>query len=109
MKTYLRRIIRDVSLAEQLPNAYGYLSDIAGGLRAIDEALSTRRPNYAFVVGQAGAVGRLVTEDFGFSESALGLELLGLVNRIVNEYGALDGTKDLNVIPPPRLPTARLG
>ncbi len=82
MKTenQIRILIQTAINANSKPGSYAFLPEIIASLEKMQNSLnedSDRRRK------MAGALGRLVTEDWNFSESDLGQQLLDLVN----EYG----------------------
>jgi hypothetical protein len=75
----IKKLLADVHRAEALPGAYPYLPDIAKSLEAMLENVDTspsRRDK------MAGGLGRIVTEDYAFSESDLG----GRILRVADDF-----------------------
>jgi hypothetical protein len=67
--------------ASKSPGAYPFLPEIQETLKAMLAGLTTPTKEREQL---AGALGRLVTEDFGFSESKLGTTLLELADDFVS-------------------------
>lgn len=79
MVNKIRKLLADVQRAEALPDAYAYLPDIAKSLEAMldnIDASPSRRDK------MAGGLGRIVTEDYAFSESDLG----GRILRVADDF-----------------------
>lgn len=77
MRTRIRELLGKLRKAEHEGTTFPYLAEVIESLEAMQnkiEAPSERR------VRMAGALGRLVTEDFAFSESCLGGEILKLAD-----------------------------
>jgi hypothetical protein len=73
--------ILEAESAAKKPNSYGYLPPIIESLRRIlndDAATMNERERHR----SAGALARLITESFAFSESTLGTKLLDLADEI---------------------------
>ena len=62
------------------PNSFPYLPTIARSLEAMRDRIVSGDLDSAARRKMAGALGRLVTEDFAFSESSLGAQLLEFAN-----------------------------
>jgi hypothetical protein len=82
MKETLRaRVIGALVQAEkgsEGPGSYAFLPEIKESLKAMLAGLTTMTPTERERL--SGSLGRLVTEDFGFSESEMGTTLLELAD-----------------------------
>jgi hypothetical protein len=87
----IANLLRRVRLAQRLPESYGYLDGIARDVEAIGRELISDSPDNAQVEGWLAGLGRLITDDFAFSESSLGEELLQFVNEISAELDRHEG------------------
>jgi hypothetical protein len=75
LKQRIDQILDKVKMAMEKGGSYPYLPEIAQSLEAMKEGLIFSRERRAKM---AGALERIVTEDFAFSESPLGEEILKL-------------------------------
>jgi len=66
-----------VQTAQDEPDAYGFLPDIGRVLRQMTQGLELDREMRDRI---ASGLGRLVTDNYSFSESALGQELLSVAD-----------------------------
>lgn len=87
--------MQEVALKERIKNLLVQAREAAQGSQAhwllphvIDvlEIMLNRLQNREDLLGAAGALGRIVTDDYTFSESPLGGKLLDLVTEIVSQY-----------------------
>jgi hypothetical protein len=81
MKQRLLDVLRMARQASQEPGAYALLPEIIQSLEAMSTALDLpleRRRR------MAGALGRLVTEDFAFAESSVGGAILLLADEFAS-------------------------
>jgi hypothetical protein len=82
MKVTLSTLIAEAIKARQAPDSYAFLPEIIDSLTAMERSLDLdveRRSR------MAGALERLVTEDFAFSEGSLGRALLRVANDFASE------------------------
>lgn len=86
LRDKIARAIAKAEEASQSPDAYGFLPVIIESLKAM---LAGSTMNERERERMAGGLGRLVTEDFNFSESQLGSLLLDLADQ----FGADQGSK----------------
>ncbi len=77
MKTRIRELLGKLRQAELEGTTFPYLHEVVESLEAMQDSVEVPRERR---VKMAGAVGRLVTEDFAFSESPLGGEILELAD-----------------------------
>jgi hypothetical protein len=75
MKQRIEQILDKVKMAMEREGSYSYLPEIAQSLEAMKKGLILSRERRSKM---AGALERIVTEDFIFSESPLGEEILKL-------------------------------
>jgi hypothetical protein len=78
----LKTLLGDVQRAKALPGAYPYLPEIEKSLAEMlknTDASPSRRDK------MAGGLGRIVTEDYAFSESDLG----GRILRIADDFAGM--------------------
>jgi hypothetical protein len=73
----LQDALRRVEDAQRRPGAYGFLAAIA---RVLTQMLASLDGDREMRDRIAGGLGRLVTDDYSFSESELGQELLRLAD-----------------------------
>ena len=78
----LRNLQTDVRSAQDEPGASGYLPGIEATLERMLEKISAPRAERDRI---AGGLGRVVTDDYAFSESELGGRLLA----VADEYAEL--------------------
>lgn len=86
MKKRITELLTLVESASQRPNAHWFIPYIIESLKAMLGSFSEGRLDPEALVREAGGLGRIVTDDFAFSESPLGQELLGFVSDIVSTY-----------------------
>lgn len=86
MKTRVSKLLGEATNACQSPDAYGLLPDIVRILELIRDELESDNPDPETLVQGAGALGRVVTDSYVFSESPLGTKLLELGSDIVSKY-----------------------
>ncbi|MCP4546773.1 MAG: hypothetical protein GY835_09955 [bacterium] len=75
MRTRIRELLGKLRQAELEGTTFPYLQEVVESLEAMQDSVEEPRERRVKMVG---AVGRLVTEDFTFSESPLGGEILEL-------------------------------
>lgn len=80
-------LLSDARAASEHQDAYGLLPDIIAILEQIQVHLSTPQSNRLLLTRGASALGRVVTDNYEFSESALGTRLLQLVDELKATYG----------------------
>lgn len=73
-------------------DVYSYLPEIVETLELIHECLENRRCDEGYQRRLIGGLGRLVTENYGFSESELGNRIL----KFITEYRAYLLDNDTN-------------
>ena len=86
MRDRIADLLAEARMASQQPNAYGLLPDIIDILEKIEAELEKESPDPETLIRGAGALGRVVTDSYRFSESPLGTKLLELVSDIVAQY-----------------------
>lgn len=87
MQERIRETLAAVIVASEQPNAHRFLPHVAKSLQAMEDL---DKPDCTSLVRAAGALGRIVTDDFAFSESPLGQRLLDLITDIVAECDQQD-------------------
>lgn len=80
-------LLSEARVASECQDAYGLLPDIISVLEQIQAYLEVPRPDKHLVARGAGALGRVVTDSYEFSESDLGTRLLQLVDELAASYG----------------------
>jgi hypothetical protein len=83
MKTRIEQLIVEVKSEMRKENSYPYLPEILNSLETMRGALSLSRERRSKM---AGALGRIVTEDYSFSESHLGDKIIKLANDFSELY-----------------------
>lgn len=83
----IAELLRDTRDASERQGAYGLLPDIISVLEQIQACLEIAQPDNCFLAQGAGALGRVVTDSYEFSESELGTRLLKLVDDLAAKYG----------------------
>jgi len=78
----IKALLAQAKDAAQEPQSHWLLPHIIDVLQAMLDCL----PDQEALLGAAGALGRIVTDDYTFSESSLGGELLDLVTEIVSQH-----------------------
>lgn len=73
--------IREAELAGSVPDAYAFLPEIIESLKAMQRGSTMTSGERERL---AGGLGRLVTEDFAFSEGPLGTMLLELAEQFAS-------------------------
>lgn len=73
--------------ASESEGAYGLLPDIVSILEKILTHLEAPQSDRLLLTRGAGALGRVVTDNYEFSESPLGTRLLQLVDDLMATYG----------------------
>jgi hypothetical protein len=86
VKSRIDELLAEARRAKQRPGSYGLLPDIITILEKIQDRLESNNPDPKTLIRGASALGRVVTDDYSFSESPLGTKLLDLVSAIVSEY-----------------------
>ena len=86
MKNRILKLLRKTKKANQDPNAHWLLPYIVESLEVLLDGFSKDNLDPDYLVRQAGGFGRIVMDDFSFSESPLGGELLELINAICKKY-----------------------
>ena len=81
MKQKIEQILAKLKKAMKDEGSYPFLPEIAQSIEAMRDGLSLDRERRSKM---AGALERLVTEDYAFSESTLGEEILKLSDKFVN-------------------------
>lgn len=79
-------LLSDLQVASQCHNSYGLLPDVISVLQQILANLEIAPLDKRLIVKGAGALGRIVTDNYQFSESELGTRLLQLINDLAAEY-----------------------
>ncbi|KPL89271.1 hypothetical protein SE16_02000 [Ardenticatena maritima] len=77
----IKALLAQAKDAAQEPQSHWLLPHVINVLEAMLDCL----PDQKALLGAAGALGRIVTDDYAFSESPLGGELLDLVTEIVSQ------------------------
>jgi hypothetical protein len=77
MRDKILEVLDQARKASQQPGAYAFLPEIIESLEAMLSNLDSPRERRERM---AGALGRLVTENYQFSESPLGTEILALAD-----------------------------
>lgn len=80
-------LLTEARVASERQDAYGLLPDIIFVLEQLQAYLEAPLPDKHLVVQGAGALGRVVTDSYVFSESELGTRLLQLVDNLAATYG----------------------
>ncbi len=80
MKERIEEIIGLAKRASEDPESYPFLPEIIESLENMKKNLNVNRERRERM---AGALGRIITEDFNFSESELGSKLLKVVNDFI--------------------------
>lgn len=83
----ISELLCDVRVASERQDAYGLLPDVISVLEQIQIHLEATPPNQHLLARGAGALGRVVTDSYEFSESELGTRLLQLVHDLAVIYG----------------------
>lgn len=86
MKNRITELLALVRSTSQSPNAHRFLPYVIKSLETMLDNFSDGDPDPETLVREAGGLGRLVTDDFAFSESPLGTDLLKLVSDIISMY-----------------------
>lgn len=90
MQERIDEMLAAVTVASQQPNAHRLLPYVTKSLHAMDGLSRASTADRASLLKAAGALGRIVTDDYAFSESPLGQSLLDLINDIAMEFGQRD-------------------
>ncbi len=90
MRDRIDEMLIAVTVASQQPNAHRCLPYVARSLQAMSDLSRAPMVDHASLAKAAGALGRIVTDDYAFSESLLGQGLLDLINDIAAECGRQD-------------------
>ncbi len=90
MQERIDELLTVVTMANQQPNAHRFLPYLARSLRSMSDMSRTSGLDHASLAKAAGALGRIVTDDYAFSESSLGQRLLDLINDIAAECSRQD-------------------
>lgn len=90
MDDRITALLREARVTSERQDAYGLLPDVISVLEQIQAYLEVPLPDKHLVTRGAGALGRIVTDDYAFSESLLGQSLLDLINDIAIEFGQRD-------------------
>ena len=80
MKEYIDKLFKATSKEREKPNSYSFLPEILESLKKIAESCEEPRECRVKI---AAALERLVLEDFNFSESQLGGEILRFAEQFV--------------------------
>jgi hypothetical protein len=86
-KKRINELLHEAREAAKSPEAYGLLPDVIRILEMLQSRLESENPDWESIVRGAGALGRVVTDSYSFSESSLGNKLLEFVNEIIVQYG----------------------
>jgi len=78
----IKETVQDRDISEVFP----YSTTILSLLERMAEELQQPAPDGQRLLGLAGGLGRVVTDDYEFSESPLGSKLLEIVSEIVRRY-----------------------
>jgi len=85
MKKEIKQIIRKAEMESRRKGTYPYLTDIIAILRQmLDSFCSGEIEDHKFRKKIVGGLGRIVTEDYSFSESSLGSQLLEIGEQYLN-------------------------
>lgn len=80
-------LLSDARAASESQGAYGLLPDIVAILEKLLTHLAAPQSDKFLLRQGAGALGRVVTDNYEFSESPLGTRLLQLVDDLMATYG----------------------
>lgn len=80
MKEHIDKLIKAASKEREKPNSYPFLPEILESLKKIGESPEEPRERRVKI---AAALERLVLEDFSFSESQLGGEILKFAEQFL--------------------------
>ncbi|WP_322801518.1 hypothetical protein [Thermoflexus sp.] len=86
-KKRINELLQEAREAAKRPDAYGLLPDVIRIMEMLQHKLESDSPDLEAIVRGAGALGRVVTDSYSFSESPLGSKLLDFVNEIISQYG----------------------
>ena len=86
-KKRINELLQEAREAAKSPDAYGLLPDVIRIMEMLQNKLESDSPDLDAIVRGAGALGRVVTDSYSFSESPLGSKLLDFVNEIISQYG----------------------
>ena len=86
-KKRINELLQEAREAAKSPDAYGLLPDVIRIMEILQNKLESDSPDLDAIVRGAGALGRVVTDSYSFSESPLGSKLLDFVNEIISQYG----------------------
>jgi regulator of sirC expression with transglutaminase-like and TPR domain len=86
MKKRLLDILLRAKAAKEKSDVYAYLPEIIKTVEAIQDELESDSPNKLKIHQFLKGLGRLVTESYNFSESALGQDLLDLSTELHTTY-----------------------
>mgnify|MGYP000633940014 FL=1 len=86
-KKRINELLQEAREAAKRPDAYGLLPDVIRIMEMLQHKLESDSPDLEAIVRGAGALGRVVTDSYSFSESPLGSKLLDFVNEIIYQYG----------------------
>lgn len=86
-KKRINELLQEAREAAKRPDAYGLLPDVIKIMEMLQHKLESDSPDLEAIVRGAGALGRVVTDSYSFSESPLGSKLLDFVNEIISQYG----------------------
>ncbi len=84
MKAKARELISKCKAAAERPGAYSFLP--IGNLQEIQREFERESSDPRLLLKMAGALARLITESYAFSESPLGTELLDFADEICYQY-----------------------
>lgn len=77
MEITINKIIKELESQSEKENSYPYMPEIIATLKKMLNSFGTGEvANKKFREGVLGGLGRLVTEDYNFSESELGYKIL---------------------------------
>ncbi len=82
LKDGIASAIREAETAGTVPGAYAFLPEIIESLKAMQSSSTMTSAERERL---AGSLGRLVTEDYAFSESPLGTRLLELADQFASQ------------------------
>jgi len=90
MQERIDEMLAAVTAASQQPDAHRLLPYVTKSLQALSGLSRAPTVDRSSLRKAAGALGRIVTDDYTFSESPLGQSLLDLINDIAIEFGQCD-------------------
>ena len=86
MKDKITALLLQTIDASQRSDAHWLLPYVIKSLQAMQNSFAEGSLDPECLLRNAGGLGRIVTDDFAFSESPLGTKLLDLITEIVSRY-----------------------